>query len=69
MKKSRFIRCTRLYAGSVSWCNSKKFESPDAIFSDYVYFSSYSDSWLAHARKFAGNATRRFGLDFGLTSH
>ena len=28
----------------------EEFESPDEIFSDYVYFSSYSDSWLAHAR-------------------
>lgn len=41
----------------------EEFESPDEIFSDYVYFSSYSDSWLAHARRFAGEATRRFGLN------
>jgi hypothetical protein len=37
-------------------------ESPDAIFSDYSYFASYSDSWLAHARDYAAMATARFGL-------
>ena len=26
---------------------------PDAIFSDYAYFSSYSDSWVEHARRYA----------------
>ena len=26
-----------------------EFESPESIFSDYAYFSSYSDSWLKHA--------------------
>lgn len=41
----------------------EEFESPDKIFSDYVYFSSYSDSWLAHARKFVAGASERFSLD------
>jgi hypothetical protein len=40
----------------------EEFESPDQIFSDYVYFSSYSDSWLAHAKTFADAATQRFDL-------
>jgi SAM-dependent methyltransferase len=40
----------------------EEFESPDEIFSDYVYFSSYSDSWLAHAKRFVDAATQRFGL-------
>lgn len=38
------------------------FETPDEIFSDYVYFSSYSESWLAHARLFASEAVNRFTL-------
>jgi SAM-dependent methyltransferase len=38
------------------------FESADRIFSDYAYFSSYSDSWLAHARQYADMAVDRFGL-------
>ena len=40
----------------------EEFESPDEIFSDYVYFSSYSESWLAHAKRFVDGATERFGL-------
>ena len=41
----------------------EEFESPDAIFSDYVYFSSYSDSWLAHARRYVDDVSERFGFD------
>jgi SAM-dependent methyltransferase len=37
--------------------------SPDEIFLDYPYFSSYSDSWLEHARRYAAQAVERFGLD------
>jgi SAM-dependent methyltransferase len=37
-------------------------ESPEAIFSDYTYFASYSDSWLAHARSYAEMAIDRFEL-------
>lgn len=36
--------------------------TPEEIFSDYAYFSSYSDSWLAHAERFAAAAVERFGL-------
>ncbi len=32
------------------------------IFSDYLYFSSYSDSWVAHARRYAELMTERLGL-------
>ena len=32
------------------------------IFSDYAYFSSYSDSWVAHARRFVDTAVARLGL-------
>ena len=35
---------------------------PEDIFSHYAYFSSYSDGWVAHARRFAVMARRRFGL-------
>jgi SAM-dependent methyltransferase len=33
------------------------------IFSHYAYFSSYSDSWVAHARAFVDTAVRRLSLD------
>jgi hypothetical protein len=36
---------------------------PEAIFSDYAYFSSFSESWLAHCRAYAAMAIARFALD------
>lgn len=36
--------------------------TPEHIFTDYAYFSSYSDSWLAHAEKYAGQMIERFGI-------
>jgi len=35
------------------------------IFSDYAYFSSYSDSWVAHAKTYADAAIGRLGLGPG----
>jgi SAM-dependent methyltransferase len=35
---------------------------PERMFTDYVYFSSYSDSFLAHARDMAESLTARFAL-------
>ena len=34
----------------------------DDIFSHYAYFSSYSDSWVEHARRFVDGAVSRLGL-------
>jgi len=34
----------------------------EEIFSDYAYFSSYSDSWVQHAKTFVGGAIDRLGL-------
>ncbi len=34
----------------------------EEIFSDYAYFSSYSDSWVAHARRYAETMRARLGL-------
>lgn len=38
----------------------EEFESPEAIFSDYVYFSSYSESWLEHSRRYVDQMIERF---------
>ncbi|GAA0561075.1 class I SAM-dependent methyltransferase [Rhizomicrobium electricum] len=35
---------------------------PRVIFSDYVYFSSYSDLWMRHARDYCAAMTARFGI-------
>jgi SAM-dependent methyltransferase len=36
--------------------------SPQELFGNYVYFSSYSDVWMAHAKDYCAMARRRFGL-------
>jgi len=38
-------------------------ERPEEIFSDYAYFSSYSESWLRHAETYAAAMVERFGLE------
>jgi hypothetical protein len=40
----------------------EEFASPEAIFSDYAYFSGFSTSWLRHAETYAVAMTERFGL-------
>lgn len=39
-----------------------EFESPDSIFSDYAYFSSFSTSWVEHAKRYVEAMIPRFGL-------
>jgi 2-polyprenyl-3-methyl-5-hydroxy-6-metoxy-1,4-benzoquinol methylase len=52
-----------LVCGSCFLVQLGQFESPRRIFSDdYAYFSSYSDTWLAHARAYAEAMTQRFSL-------
>ncbi len=41
----------------------KQFAAPHDIFSDYAYFSSFSDSWLAHAKAYVDMIVGRFRLD------
>ena len=36
--------------------------SPEHIFTEYAYFSSYSDSWLQHANQYTKKMIHRFGL-------
>lgn len=44
---------------------AEDFATPDQIFREYAYFSSYSRSWLEHARRFSEHATERLGLGPG----
>lgn len=37
--------------------------SPEQIFSEYAYFSSFSESWLNHARRYAMETVTRRSLD------
>ena len=40
----------------------KEYVSGEEIFTEYAYFSSYSDSWLAHARRYTEQMIEQFGL-------
>jgi hypothetical protein len=37
--------------------------APEHIFTEYAYFSSYSDSWVEHARRYVDAITARLRLD------
>ena len=43
----------------------EEFEKPDHLFSDYAYFSSYSDSWLRHAKAYVELMVQRLDLNKG----
>jgi hypothetical protein len=40
----------------------KEYVSAETIFSEYAYFSSYSTSWVAHAKAYCEAITKRLGL-------
>ena len=40
----------------------REYVSPEAIFREYAYFSSFSDSWLAHVRGYVNMITERLAL-------
>jgi SAM-dependent methyltransferase len=73
LKSSELCRMEPTYPLHAYLCTAcflvqlEAFESPEAIFGDYAYFSSYSDSWLAHCKAFAEAAIKRLGL--GPKSH
>ena len=51
-----------LVCGSCLLVQLEAYGSPEQIFSDYAYFSSYSDTWLEHMRRYAFDAAQRFSL-------
>src|SRR6185369_8628381 len=40
----------------------EEYVSGHDIFTEYAYFASFSDSWLAHVRRYADMITERLGL-------
>ncbi len=40
----------------------KEYVAPESIFREYAYFSSYSTSWVEHAKKYCGAISRRYKL-------
>src|SRR5579863_3684835 len=41
----------------------EQYVSPEEIFTEYAYFSSYSTSWLKHAENYTNLMVKRFGLN------
>ena len=39
-----------------------EYVTPESIFSEYAYFSSYADSWVQHAKQYTEMITKRLGL-------
>lgn len=53
----------RVYVCERCWlAQLEEFVGPEEIFTDYAYFSSYSDSWLKHAEDYTEAIVRRLGL-------
>ena len=40
-----------------------EYVSPESIFAEYAYFSSYSDSWVDHAKRYTDMIVQRLALD------
>lgn len=51
--------------GSCFLVQLEAFETPEQIFGDYAYFSSYSDTWLEHCCRYVAEVVKRFPLGPG----
>jgi 2-polyprenyl-3-methyl-5-hydroxy-6-metoxy-1,4-benzoquinol methylase len=58
-----FYPLRALVCGRCFLVQLEQFETPQQIFSDYAYFSSYSSSWLQHSRRYAEQMVERLSLD------
>jgi SAM-dependent methyltransferase len=58
-----FYPLRALVCGRCFLVQLEEFETPEHIFSDYAYFSSYSSSWLEHSKAYSELMIERFGLD------
>jgi SAM-dependent methyltransferase len=58
----RFYPLHAWVCGECKLVQLEEFETPEQIFSDYAYFSSYSESWLKHAETYVEMMVSRFGL-------
>jgi SAM-dependent methyltransferase len=54
-----------LVCGNCFLVQLEEFETPERIFSDYAYFSSYSSTWLEHCRRYVEQMIARLGLGEG----
>ena len=68
LKKNDFLK-EKFYSLCTFLCQNcflvqlKELETPENIFSDYAYFSSFSTSWLKHAKDYVDMIIPRLSLD------
>jgi 2-polyprenyl-3-methyl-5-hydroxy-6-metoxy-1,4-benzoquinol methylase len=68
LKPGELARMERFYPLVVFVCGQcflvqlEEFESPAHIFTDYSYFSSFSDTWVDHAKSYTDMIVERLGL-------
>jgi SAM-dependent methyltransferase len=62
-EKEPFYPLRAFVCGECLLVQLEEFETPERIFGDYAYFSSYSTTWLEHARAYAAESIERFELD------
>jgi SAM-dependent methyltransferase len=58
-----FYPLRALVCGRCFLVQLEEFETPEKIFSDYAYFSSYSSSWIEHSHRYAELMVKRLDLD------
>ncbi|NOU66744.1 methyltransferase domain-containing protein [Paenibacillus sp. LMG 31461] len=61
-KKENYYPLHAYVCGECFLVQLEKFESAEHIFSEYAYFSSYSDSWLEHARHYVDDITSKYPI-------
>jgi SAM-dependent methyltransferase len=62
-----FFPLRALVCGKCFLVQLEDFETPDRIFSDYAYFSSYSSTWLEHSKRYVDQMCAQ--LELGESSH
>ncbi|MEA2201789.1 MAG: hypothetical protein QOI89_2385 [Solirubrobacteraceae bacterium] len=58
-----FYPLRALVCGKCFLVQLEEFETPEQIFSEYAYFSSYSSSWIEHSHRYADQMVGQLGLD------
>lgn len=62
-RQSEYIYPLRTFVCHICFLvQTEDYESPDQIFTEYAYFSSFSDSWLQHCEKYVNEIVDRFQL-------
>ena len=60
----RFYPLIAYVCGSCFLVQLEEYVSPEEIFSEYAYFSGFSDAWLKHAQGYVDMIMERLRLEF-----